>query len=279
MVCLCALLDSACLRQVATAGAVAVGVCPIAEARLASVVQTNRFADLPKEYPAQGAVAVLGVVRQSEVVSAADVTTAAAAEAAAESQAAWEGGGSPFAAAPSPPSAVSRTKRAFFLVRLAPPAMGGPADRPCPSVVALRRRNTDATAAKVEALAAAATAPDASAVLLGAASAQSSWGRGFPRSLLDGPAYEAGQRTSSPSPPPPPPPPAMAPRLPPPLAVAGAVAPSPPPRIRVVPVSDHSSPLLEVGASAKGRRSSFGCGGAGPLHMQGRGRRRWRRVV
>jgi len=145
--------------------------------------------------------------------------------------------------------------------------------------VALRRRNTDATAAKVEALAAAATAPDASAVILGAASAQSSWGRGFPRSLRDGPAYEAGLHRSSPSPPPPPPPPAMPPRVPPPLAEAGAVAPSPPPPIRVVPVSHNSSPLLEVGASAEGRRSSFGWGGAGPLHMQRRGRRRRRCVV
>jgi len=130
MVGLCGMLDWACLRQVATAGAVAVGVGPAAEACLASVVHTNCFADLPEENPAQGAVAVLGVVRESEVVSAADVTTAAAAEAAAESQAAGEWGGPSLAAAPPPPSAASRTKRVFFPVRLAPPAIGGREGRP-----------------------------------------------------------------------------------------------------------------------------------------------------
>jgi len=145
--------------------------------------------------------------------------------------------------------------------------------------LALRRRYADAAAAKVKALGAAATAPEASAVLLGAASAESSSGRGFAQSLLDRPAYEAGLHTPSPSPPPPPPPPAVAPRLRPPLAVAGAVVPSPPPRIRAVPLSHHSSPLLVVGASAGGGRSSFGWGGAVPLHMQCRGRGRQRRVV
>jgi len=96
-----------------TAGAVAVGVGPDAEARLASIVLTNRFSDPSEEYLSQGAVAVLGAVRQSEVAAAADVTTAAAAEPAAESPTAGAGGGAPPAAAPPPASAASRTKLVY----------------------------------------------------------------------------------------------------------------------------------------------------------------------